>query len=63
MKKAKMVFLVSAIIIEISAVIMITKAILTDSSPTQGLMFLSIGLVFLVIGITKKSKNGVPPGL
>lgn len=57
-KKNKMLLLVTAIVIEIAAVIMIAKAIATDSSPTQGLMFLAIGLVFLVIGMTKKSENG-----
>ncbi len=57
-KRNKMVLLVSAIVMEIGAVIMITKAIATDSSPTQGLMFLAFGLVFLVIGMTRKSENG-----
>ncbi len=58
-KKAnKMVLLVSAIVMEIAAVIMIAKSIATDSSPTTGLMFLVIGLFFLVIGITRKSENG-----
>lgn len=58
MKKAKMVLLVSAIVIELAAVIMIVKSITTDLSPTQGLIFLAIGLVFLVIGLTRKSENG-----
>ena len=57
-KKAKMVLLVSAIVMELAAVIMIAKAMATDSSPTQGLIFLAIGLVFLVIGMTRKSENG-----
>jgi len=58
MKKAKMVLLVSAIVIELAAVLIIAKAIATDSSPTQGLIFLGFGLVLLVIGMTRKSKNG-----
>ncbi len=58
--KTKMVILVSAIVIEVAAMIMIAKAIATDSSPTQGLMFLAIGLIFLVIGMTRKSENGKP---
>lgn len=58
MKKAKMVLLVSAIVIELAAVVMIAKAMATDSSPTQGLLFLSCGLILLVIGMTRKSKNG-----
>jgi hypothetical protein len=57
-KKSKMVLLVSAIVIELAAVIMIAKAYFTDSSPTTGLTFLAIGLVFLVIGIATKSENG-----
>ena len=57
-KRGKMVLLVSAIVIELAAVIMIAKAIATDSSPTTGLTFLAIGLFFLVIGMTRKSENG-----
>ena len=57
-KKARMVLLVSAIVIELAAVLIIAKAIATDSSPTQGLIFLGFGLVMLVIGMTRKSKNG-----
>jgi putative exporter of polyketide antibiotics len=56
MDKPKMILLGSAIIMEIAAVILIVKAISTDSSPTQGLTFLAIGLVFLVIGVTRKPK-------
>ena len=56
--KAKKVLLVSASVIELAAVIMIAKAYATHSSPTTGLTFLTIGLVFLVIGITRKSENG-----
>ena len=55
-----MILLISAIVIEIAAVILIAKAIATDSSPTQGVIFLAIGLVFLVIGLTKKSKDVKP---
>lgn len=58
MKKSKMVFLASAVVIELAAVIMIVKAIATDSSPTTGITFLAIGLIFLVIGMTRKSENG-----
>jgi len=57
MKKAKMVLWVSVIVIELAAVFIIAKAIATDSSPTQGLLFLSFGLVLLMIGMTRKSKN------
>ncbi|MEP6596230.1 MAG: hypothetical protein ABJA71_09795 [Ginsengibacter sp.] len=57
MKKTKMMLLVPAIVIELAAVIMITKAYVTHSSPTNGLTFLAIGLVFLVIGITRKSEE------
>lgn len=53
-----MVLLVSAIVIELAAVIMIAKAIATNSSPTTGLTFLAIGSFFLVIGMTRKSENG-----
>lgn len=56
-KKAKMVLLVSAIVIELGAVIMIAKAYFTDSSPATGLAFLAMGLVFLVIGMTRKSED------
>ncbi|GEM_PF-6003141 len=57
MDKTKLVFLASAIIIEIAAIILIVKAISTDTSPTQGVIFLAIGLVFLIIGLIKKPKN------
>mgnify|MGYP001583582305 CR=1 FL=1 len=56
-KKAKMVFLASVVVIELAAVIMIVKSITTDSSPTTGITFLAIGLIFLVIGMTRKSEN------
>lgn len=57
MDKPKMILLASAIIIEIAAIILIAKAISADSSPAQGLMFLAVGLVFLVIGIRRKPKD------
>lgn len=57
-KKTKMVLLASALVIELAAVIMIAKALATDSSPTTGLTFMAIGLFFLVIGMSKKSENG-----
>ena len=56
-KKEKMVLLVSAIVSVFAAVIIIIKAIATDSSPTQGLIFLSFGLFWLVFALTRKSKN------
>jgi len=52
-----MLLLVSAIVIELAAVIIIAKSIATDSSPTQGVILLGFGLVLLVIGITRKSEN------
>lgn len=60
MDKPKMILLGSAIIMEIAAVILIAKALSTDSSPTVGLMFLIIGLVFLVIGVTRKQRDVKP---
>ena len=54
-KRGKMVLLVSAIVMELAAIIIIAKSIATDSSPMQGLTFLAIGLVFLVIAISKKA--------
>jgi hypothetical protein len=57
-KKTRMVLLAFAIIIELAAVIMIAKAIATDSSPIQGLIFLAIGLFFLIIVVTRKSEDG-----
>jgi len=56
-KRTKMVHLVSAIVIELAAVIIIAKSIATDSSPTQGIILLGFGLVFLVIGITRKTED------
>lgn len=58
MKKKKIILLMSAIVIELASVIMIIKTYITHSSPTSGLIFLAIGLVFLVIAITKKSEKG-----
>ena len=57
MDKSRMIFFGGAIIIEIAAILILVKAISTDSSPAQGLMFLAIGLLFLIIGITRKSKD------
>lgn len=57
MNKAKMVVLVSAIIMEIGAVIVIAKAIATDSSATKGIIFLAIGLFFLLVALTRKPKD------
>ena len=56
--RAWKVLLVSAIIIELAGVVMITKAYATRSSPAIGLTLLAIGLVFLIIGITGKTQNG-----
>ena len=56
-KRAKMVLLVSAIVIELAAVIIIAKSIATDSSPTQGIILLGFGLVFLVIAISRKADD------
>ena len=56
MNKGKMVLLVSAIIIEIAAVILIAKAIATDSSATQGIIALVMGLALLV-ALTRKPKD------
>lgn len=60
MDKSRMILLSSAIIMEIAAVILISKALFTDSSPTVGLMFLAIGLVFLVLGVTRKQRDVKP---
>ena len=57
MKKANTAMLVSAIVIEIAALILIAKAIATDSSATQGVILLALGLVFLGIALTRKSKD------
>lgn len=57
MNKSKMVFLVSAILAEIAGIILLVKAVATDSSITQGLIFLVVGMLFLVIGIAKKPTN------
>ena len=56
--KAKMILLVSAVVIEFAGVILLSKAYATHSSPTTGLTFIIIGLMFLIIGITRKSENG-----
>lgn len=58
--KAKMVFLVSAVVMELSAILLLIKAIATDSSPTIGIMILAIGMLFLIIGITRKSEGDKP---
>ncbi|MGH2567394.1 MAG: hypothetical protein ACRDGA_03575 [Bacteroidota bacterium] len=58
MKRARMLLLLSAVVIEIAAVILIVKAIATDSSPTEGLVFLSFGLIVLLIGLRKKPESG-----
>ena len=58
MKKDKLLLLASAIVIEIAAIIMIAKAISTDSSPAIGITFLAIGIFFLILGITKKGEPG-----
>jgi hypothetical protein len=55
--KPRKVVLVSAIVIELAGVIIITKAYATGSSPAVGLALLTIGLVFLIIGITKKIRT------
>ena len=57
-KKNKMVAWVCVIIIEIVAVLLITKAIVTGSSPWTGILFLIVGLFFLLIAIKGKSENG-----
>ena len=59
---AKMVLLASAIVTEIAAIIILVKAVSTDSSPATGLAFLAIGMVFLILGVTKKSEGGKPEG-
>lgn len=56
-KRAKMVLLVSAIVIELAAIIIITKSIAADSSPTQGIILLGFGLVFLVIALSRKAQD------
>jgi hypothetical protein len=48
----------SAIVIEIAGIIMITKETANDSSPAVGILFLVIGLVFLIIGAVKKTESG-----
>ena len=55
MKKNKILFLSAAIVMEIAAVILIGKAISSNSSPTMGIAFLVIGLAILIIGIASKS--------
>jgi hypothetical protein len=57
MKKSKILLLAAAIVIEIAAIFLITKSISSDSSPVIGIVFLAIGLMFLIIGITSK-ENG-----
>jgi hypothetical protein len=57
MKKARMILLVSAIVIELTAMIIITKAYFIHSSSSTGPIFFAIGLVFLVIGMTKKHRT------
>ncbi|HEX9614322.1 MAG TPA: hypothetical protein VGA55_02405 [Bacteroidota bacterium] len=56
-KKARRVLLVSAAVIELVAVILMVKAIATDSSPTIGIVFLIFGMIFLIIGMTGKAEN------
>ena len=47
----KKLMLGSAILIELVAIVLIARSIGTDSTPTAGLVLLSVGLVFLVIAI------------
>ena len=56
-KKDKLLLLASATVIEIAGIIIIAKATASDSSPAAGIVFLAIGLVFLIIGITKKGES------
>ena len=56
-KRGKILFLLSAIVIELAAIIIIVKSLATDSSPTQGIILLGFGLVFLVIAITRKADD------
>jgi multisubunit Na+/H+ antiporter MnhB subunit len=57
-KKFKMTLLVLAVVVELVAVFVIAKAYATESSPTIGLTGLVIGLVLLVIAMTRKSESG-----
>lgn len=52
-----MILLVSAIVIEVAAIVLIVKSIVTDSSPTLGIIFLAVGMTMLVIGLATRSKK------
>ncbi|MBW3565295.1 MAG: hypothetical protein KY459_11260 [Acidobacteria bacterium] len=55
--KPSMILLVSAIVIEVAAIVLIVKSIVTDSSPTLGIIFLAVGMTMLVIGLATRSKK------
>ena len=57
-KKTKLMLLVLAVVVELVAVYMIARAYAAESSPTIGLTGLVIGLVLLVIAMTRKSESG-----
>ncbi|MCI0707086.1 MAG: hypothetical protein L0Y80_06370 [Ignavibacteriae bacterium] len=51
MNKGKQLFLATGIILELVAVILLAKS---EGSTGTGVVFLAVGLVFLIIGITRK---------
>lgn len=53
-KKDKLLILAWAIAIEIAGIIIMARAFASDSSPAAGIIFLGVGILFIIIGITKK---------
>ncbi len=58
MQKSKMILLISAIVMEIVAIILIAKATGAGSSPAIGIVLLVIGLMLLIIGVSNKTGDG-----
>lgn len=58
--KPSTILLVSAIVIEVAAIILLSKAVATDSEPALGLVLLVIGVITMIIGISAKKKPAGP---
>lgn len=50
----RMVFLCAVIVIELAAIVMITKSIVRDTSPALGIVFLCVGMVMMIIAMATK---------
>ena len=54
MKKIKIVLIISAIIFEILAIVVLQMCMATNVSPVLGITLLIVGLLLLIIGIVLK---------